>query len=141
MVSSLGFQLQKNHLINGFGFHRAPLSYHHTRHVGSGVGRRLAGSAVKYIGTALLNKLSNAISGDGMHRIRRHRSVHRAGSYKVTGASYRRNRAPVRSLGCGYRKRKSTVRRVRPTVGGYKRKARLTLRKRRTTRPKRFILI
>ena len=77
-----------------------------------------------------------------MHRRRRHRTVHRAGSYKVTGASYRRKRAPVRSLGCGYRKRKSTVRRVRPTVGGYKRrKPRMTLRKRRTTRPKRFILI
>ena len=145
MVSSIAMSLQKGKLLSCFGFHRAPRSYHHVR--GTGIGRRIAGSAVKYVGTALINKLANAIAGEGVHHRRIHRTVHRAGSYKVTGAGYRRKRAPVRSLRCGYRKRKSTVRRVHPTIGGYKRhvirkpRANLIRRRRPTVHRRQMILI
>ena len=56
MVSSLAMSVQKGRLVTCFGFHSRPRSYHHISHVRRGIVRRLAGSAVKYVGTALINK-------------------------------------------------------------------------------------
>jgi len=79
MVSAIGYALAKNQLVSGFGRRR-----HHIAR-GEGVTRRIAGHAVRAVGNALVNKLSNLISGTGRHR---HRRVHHhAGSYKVTGTS------------------------------------------------------
>ena len=61
MVTSIGYQLQKNRRITSFGFHP----------------RRLAGTLVRHGGTALVNRVADLISGDGwkltgMGRRRRH---------------------------------------------------------------------
>ena len=123
MVSALGYALAKNQLVSGFG------RRHYLSH-GRGIARRAAGHAVRAVGNALVNKLSNLISGTGRHR---HRRVHHhAGSYKVTGTGYRRrttHRKPRHNLlssllGHGYRKRRVGRPRVRHhTMGGYHRVA------------------
>ena len=128
MVSALGYALAKNQLVSGFG------RRHYLSH-GRGIARRAAGHAVRAVGNALVNKLSNLISGTGRHR---HRRVHHhAGSYKVTGTGYhhrvhhhRKPRLNLLSslLGHGYRRRRVSTRRVgRPrtrvrhhTMGGYR---------------------
>ena len=126
MVSSLGYALAKNQLVSGFGRRH----YHHIAR-GEGVTRRIAGHAVRAVGNALVNKLSNLISGTGRHR---HRRVHHhAGSYKVTGTGYHRrvHRKPRMNLlssllGHGYRKRRVGRPRTRVrhhTMGGYHRVA------------------
>ena len=64
MVTSIGYQLQKNRRITSFGFHQ----------------RRFGGTLVRHGGTALVNRVADLISGDGWkftgcRRRRRHCST------------------------------------------------------------------
>ena len=79
MASSIGYKLNNPALITGFGLR---CRIHH--HVGTGVGRRAAGSVISAVGHAFMNKLASAISGSGYKK----RVVHsRLGlGWKLTGA-------------------------------------------------------
>ena len=73
MVTSIGYQLQKNRRITSFGFHP----------------RRFAGTLVRHGGTALVNRVADLISGDGwkltgMGRRRRHTVARRRPAYRRT---------------------------------------------------------
>ena len=109
-------------LITGFGMHhrRMPLMRHHV--VGRGIGRKVMGHIAKSLGHAIVNKISSAIAGEGMHKrmtVKRRAPSHRlvAGSYKVTGAGRRRTiRKPRATMTRGYgvrvHKPRTTVRRT-----------------------------
>ena len=86
MVSSIGVGLGKNQLITGFGLHHHVIRRRATR--GRGV-RTTAGSVVKHIGHALVDKLAGVIAGSG---------------YKLAGGRHH-VRKPRATLGIG-RKRK-----------------------------------
>ena len=82
MVSSIGVGLGRNQLITGFGMHHHTIRRRATR--GRGV-RTTAGSVVKHIGHALVDKLAGVIAGSGYklaggrhhvkHHIRKPRST------------------------------------------------------------------
>jgi IS5 family transposase len=82
MVSIIGVGLGRNQLITGFGMHHHTIRRRATR--GRGV-RTTAGSVVKHIGHALVDKLAGVIAGSGYklaggrhhvkHHIRKPRST------------------------------------------------------------------
>ena len=82
MASSIGVGLGRNQLITGFGMHHHTIRRRATR--GRGV-RTTAGSVVKHIGHALVDKLAGVIAGSGYklaggrhhvkHHIRKPRST------------------------------------------------------------------
>ena len=89
MVSSIGIGLGRNSLINGFGMHLHTIRRRATR--GRGV-RTTAGSVVKHIGHALVDKLAGVIAGSG---------------YKLAGARHHVKhhiRKPRSTLGMGRRR-------------------------------------
>ena len=83
MVSSIVVGLGRNQLISGFGMPHHTIRRRATR--GRGVVRKTAGSVVKHIGHALVDKLAGAIAGSGYkpaggrhhvkHHIRKPRST------------------------------------------------------------------
>ena len=103
MVSSIGFQLQRNDLIHGFGarphHHYAPRRY--VRHQGHGVLRKLTGFVARPLLRYGANRIADMISG---------------GSYRIAGTGRRTYR-----------------RRPRTTLGGARRVRRVAHRKPRVT--------
>ena len=120
MVSSIGFKLNGAAPITGFGIrrHRKPRTHlhfgigagyrHHVRraprkHVGTGIGRRVAGALVSKIGHAIVGRIASAVSG---------------GSHRITGGRRRgRPRKPratllMRAFGTGHRQHHRRPRRV-----------------------------
>ena len=87
MVSSIGVGLGRNQLVTGFGMHHHVIRRRATR--GRGL-RTTAGSVVKHIGHALVDKLAGVIAGSG---------------YKLAGGKRHHIRKPRATLGMG-RKRK-----------------------------------
>ena len=93
MVSCIGIGLGRNSLIIGFGYHPHHVIRRRTTR-GRGV-RTTAGSVVKHIGYALVDRLSNTIAGSG---------------YKLAGGSGRKHhikhhiRRPISTLGMGRRR-------------------------------------
>ena len=81
MVSSIGYLLQKNARVTGFGARRKPT----TR--GCGVIRRVVGAVSRHALTYIANKLAGVITGTcRRHRaVRKPRTVHSAGSWKPSG--------------------------------------------------------
>ena len=120
MVGSIGYQLQKNRKISGFGLVHRP-----RRNYGSGVVRKTIGAISRPALTYVANKIADMISGEGSRRrIHRPRTVRSAGSFRPTGYGMAR-RAP--------RKRLTRVRHV-TSACGYRRKPRSTLQKRTVRR-------
>ena len=112
MVGSIGFQLQKNRRVSGFG-----LVHHPRRNYGSGVVRKTIGAISRPALTYVANKIADMISGEGIHKRRpaiHRRKTIRGTSFRPTGYDMAR-RAP--------RKRLTLVRRVSAIGGGYKRRA------------------
>ena len=98
MVSSVGSQLAKNHLITGFGVKRHTHAHAHAlahSHVGKGIARHATAAVVKMVGNAIVNKLAGAIHG---------------GSYKLSGMGTRKPRKPRATL---TRKPRATLTRTR----------------------------
>ena len=126
MVGYIGYKLQKNKLVSGFGLVHRP-----RRNYGSGVVRKTIGAISRPALTYVANKIADMISGEGSRRtIHRPRTVRSASGFRPTGYGMAR-RAP--------RKRLTLVRRVSDIGGGYKRRApirrpRSTLHRRRVVR-------
>ena len=127
MVSNLGYKLSSFAPISGFGYRRKRIGsgegmrkrrviHHvgygegmhirrrtvHRRVVGQGIARKVAGTVVRHIGTALINKVADVLSGSG--------------SFKLTGRGRRiAHRKPRTALLFGGRKRRPahTHRRIR----------------------------
>ena len=90
MVSSIGIELGRNSLINGFGYHPHRVIGRRTT-CGRGV-RKTAGSVVRNVGHILVDKLAGAIAGSG---------------YKLAGGRYHVKhhiRKPRSTLGMGRRR-------------------------------------
>ena len=89
MVGSIGFQLQKNRRVSGFG-----MVHHPRRNYGSGVVRKTIGAISRPALTYVANKIADMISGEGSRRrIHRPRTVRSAGYFRPTGYGLAR-RAP-----------------------------------------------
>ena len=85
MVSSIGFQLQRNDLIHGFGVRRVhhPAPRRYVRHQGHGVLRKLTGFVARPLLRYGANRIADLISG---------------GSYRIAGTGQHKRR-PRRTLG------------------------------------------
>ena len=85
MVSSIGFQLQRNDLIHGFGVRRVhhPAPRRYVRHHGHGVLRKLTGFVARPLLRYGANRIADLISG---------------GSYRIAGTGQHKRR-PRRTLG------------------------------------------
>ena len=81
MVGTIGYQLQKNRLITGFGVRRK--TYSTKRSTGRGPSK-----------TALLKRISTLL-GAGRKRVYRKRRTTTAGSYKLSGQGRRKPRATL----------------------------------------------
>ena len=107
MVTNIGHKLAYFAPITGFGIRRR-------RQTGRDIVRRVAGHAVKHIGSFLASKLGSLIAGSGA---------------RIVGRGYRRRRPRRRLLGYGRRRRRRTIgygirRRRRLTTLGYGRRIR-----------------
>ena len=58
MVGTIGYQLQRNRRITGFG-----VLHHPRRHYGSGVVCKVASEGTRALGTYIVNRLADAIEG------------------------------------------------------------------------------
>ena len=99
MVSSIGYLIQKNDRVTGFGARRP------TSSCGRGYVRKVVGAVSRPALTYIANKIADVISGTGRRRaVRKPRTVHSAGSWKPSGMGMRKPRKTL-----GTRKRRTTV--------------------------------
>ena len=87
MVSSIGYILQRNDRVTGFGEHRK-----HATSCGRGYVRKVVGAVSRPALTYIANKIADVISGTGHKRraVRKPRTVHSAGSWKPSGFGMRK---------------------------------------------------
>ena len=112
MVSSIGYLIQKNDRVTGFGARRP------TSSCGRGYVRKVVGAVSRPALTYIANKIADVISGTGRRRaVRKPRTVHSAGSWRPSGMGVKRRRP------------RSTLTRTAVGTGARKtRKPRATLR-------------
>ena len=122
MVSSIGYLLQRNDRVTGFGAHRKRAAS-----CGRGYVRKVVGAVSRPALTYIANKIADVISGTGRKRrsVRKPRTVHSAGSFRPSGMGVHRRRPrstlarkPRASVGSGrkIRKPRATLARVRRLV-------------------------
>ena len=115
MVSSIGYLIQKNDRVTGFGARRKP-----TSSCGRGYVRKVVGAVSRPALTYIANKIADVISGTGRRKaVRKPRTV-RGSSWKPSGMGVRRRprstltRTRRTTVGTGHRKpRAHLTRRVR----------------------------
>ena len=116
MVSSIGYLIQKNDRVTGFGARRP------TSSCGRGYVRKVVGAVSRPALTYIANKIADVISGTGRRRaVRKPRTVHSAGSWKPSGMGVRRRprstltRTRRTTVGTGHKTRRprSTLRHIR----------------------------
>ena len=98
MVSSIGYLIQKNDRVTGFGARRP------TSSCGRGYVRKVVGAVSRPALTYIANKIADVISGTGRRKaVRKPRTV-RGSSWKPSGMGMRKPRKTL-----GTRKRRTTV--------------------------------
>ena len=88
MVSSIGYLLQRNDRVTGFGAHRKRATS-----CGRGYVRKVVGAVSRPALTYIANKIADVISGTGRRKaVRKPRTVHSAGSWRPSGMGVKRRR-------------------------------------------------
>ena len=118
MVSSIGYLVQRNDRVTGFGARRTcrPST------TGRGYVRKVVGAVSRPALTYIANKIADVISGTGRRKaVRKPRTV-RGSSWKPSGMGVRRRprstltRTRRTTVGTGHRKPRATLARVRRLV-------------------------